>query len=479
MKFSTIALAAFAAKSSFVMAKDNQHVSSVVNLRSPSTIEDRVLHPDSWYYQHNEYDHAQCTRPQPICDDCGYKRDQDYYHAMIESSQVEDGQLYTPPDTEIKCGGETLSGFVKLTSNLVCDADADETNDGYDGGDVKAITISGPGSVLDCDGNTIMMPVGTAPGDSVEDGSVGIVLENGAFAINCKVSGFNTGVWMKGRNNVLKNSLVGGATTDNISTSGYGCMTVDGVESVGAGEDGLQIDHAGTMQVFASTFQGNGDEVGDGIFTDDGVDLCFTADEVNAIGNSGRGLNLFHSGPAYLKRTNASFNEGDAGVFRFDDSGSTLTLEDVKLIGNVGDGLFAQDVDITTYGTVTSLGNGDDGVEFLAFSGNNVDINVKGDLVLEGSGSNGLSLDNTDGAVSVSVKDCAFLKSCSNIDPDIVASAGSGTIMFEEGVDVTCDEVHDDLIGEFSCSKDCPNDIGTGTICSSPVAAYCYPKPEW
>jgi len=228
------------------------------------------------------------------------------------------------------------------------------------------------------------------------------------------------------------------------------------------------------MQVLASTFQGNG---AGGIFTDE-QNLCFTADEVNAIGNSNRGFSLLHIGPAYLKRTNASFN-ADEGVGRFDIDGSTLTLEDVKLIGNVGDGLFAQDVDITTYGTVTSLGNGDDGVEFLAFSGNNVDINVKGDLVLEGSGSNGLSLDNTDGAVSVSVKDCAFLKSCSNIDPDIVASAGSGTIMFEEGVDVTCDDTGGNKIGTFTCSSECPNDIGTGTICSSPVAAYCYPKPEW
>mmetsp|Transcript_28720 Transcript_28720/g.53982 ORF Transcript_28720/g.53982 Transcript_28720/m.53982 type:complete len:473 (+) Transcript_28720:129-1547(+) len=472
MKFSTIALAAFAAKSSFVMAKDNQHVSSVVNLRSPSTIEDRVLHPDSWYYQHNEYDHAQCTRPQPICDDCGYKRDQDYYHAMIESSQVEDGQLYTPPDTEIKCGGETLSGFVKLTSNLVCDNA--ETED-YTGASVKAITISGPGSVLDCDGNTIMMPVGTASSLEIFLGSVGIVLENGATAVNCNVVGFSSGVWFIDGDTVFKNSVVGGATNNNIVTTAEGsdaCMVIDGVESIGATNgNGLVVTHGGTMQIYDSSFTGNNL---DGVSTPEGINLCFSADKVDASGNSD-GFDLRHNGATDIKRSSANFNR-DNGVAIEDNStpNNKVNLEDVEAIGNADDGIDLVDVDISTFGTVSSFGSGVEGLEFICGE-NPCELNVNGDLLVEGYAQSGIFFGG-DEAISVSVKECAFLKACPHEDPADDIGADDSSIVTWEG-DATCGSFDSDITG-LHCTS-CPNEIGTGTICTSHVAAFCYPKPEW
>mmetsp|Transcript_28703 Transcript_28703/g.53916 ORF Transcript_28703/g.53916 Transcript_28703/m.53916 type:complete len:477 (+) Transcript_28703:223-1653(+) len=476
MKFSNLVLAAVAAKTTFAMAKGNQSSSSTTMLRSPSTIDDRVLHPDSWYHEHNYNDHAQCTRPKPLCGTCDYKRDEDYYQSMVENSQVEDGHQYTPPDNTVTCG-DVFTGFVKLTSNLVCDRGA-RTADGdpYDGRSVQAITLDGPGSLLDCDGNTIMMPVATFQGG--EEESAGIVLKNGAKAINCNVVGFATGVLMENGNNVLKNSMVGGSQ-NNIRTMGSNsCMVLDGVESTGAiSGSGLQVQHEGTMLIFDSTFTGN---AGDGVFSGSAeigsdLDLCFSADNADASGNVEFGFNLRHGKTTDIKRSRANFNGADGlivGAITLEEAENPkLNLEDVQTIGNALSGISTNSFDVSTFGSVTSLGN-QRGYVFTCF--HPCDLNVKGDLELEGAEQVGILFGGEED-ISVSVEDCAFLKACSNINGDIRDDVDSSATVTFEGGGVTCGTEN---VDGLDC-KSCPNDVGEGTICTSPVAAYCYPKPEW
>jgi len=394
---------------------------------------------------------------------------------MVENSQVEDGHQYTPPDNTVTCG-DVFTGFVKLTSNLVCDRGA-RTADGdpYDGRSVQAITLDGPGSLLDCDGNTIMMPVATFQGG--EEESAGIVLKNGAKAINCNVVGFATGVLMENGNNVLKNSMVGGSQ-NNIRTMGSNsCMVLDGVESTGAiSNSGLQVQHEGTMLIFDSTFTGN---AGDGVFSGSAeigsdLDLCFSADNADASGNVENGFNLIQIKTRDIKRSRANFN-GKFGLLVVDGTGGAenpkLNLEDVQTIGNALSGISTNSFDVSTFGSVTSLGNGSNGYIFNCVL-QPCDLNVKGDLELEGALEDGLLFGGLQ-AISVSVEDCAFLKACSNIDGDI-DDLPAASVTFEGG-DVTCGT--EDING-LDC-KSCPNDVGEGTICTSPVAAYCYPKPEW
>ena len=82
------------------------------------------------------------------------------------------------------------------------------------GADITAITMIGPDAVLDCAGNMIFNGATTDP----SSGSYGILLVNGATAMNCVVEGFGDGVYMDGGNNVLKDSKVFGNEITPVQT---------------------------------------------------------------------------------------------------------------------------------------------------------------------------------------------------------------------------------------------------------------------
>jgi len=446
------------------------------NLRSAANIQhdNRNLHdvPKNYYY------HDKCEAPGPTCSTCGYKRGHDYYKAMeeewakTEDAQVADGQWYTPPNKDIECGDE-FTGFVKLTSNLICPND-----------ELRGIVLNGPNAFLDCDDFFIS---GTG-GDMTS--SIGIYLQNGATAINCHVFGFDAGVFMEEGNNVLKDSTVARSIKANIATDGEGCMTVDNVLSEGAlGDDGdfgdgIDIGHKGDMNIYDSVSTGN---------FDDGVDvfgegLCFYAENVKANLNGDNGFFIEHEdGATYLKMVTANSN-GDDGI-RVDPGGTSVgisedvILEDVVTLNNGGDGISLVDLKTANlYGTITSQVN-DDGLRITCNEDDfECTVNVLGGVTLEGN-EKGLAFGGpTDNTISFNVERCASVQACANevdgVGGDILVNDITATI---DG-DITCENIFDED-GElepdgFACERGCTAEVGKGTICQSPVHAYCYPKPE-
>mmetsp|Transcript_11950 Transcript_11950/g.19183 ORF Transcript_11950/g.19183 Transcript_11950/m.19183 type:complete len:339 (-) Transcript_11950:93-1109(-) len=338
--------------------------------------------------------------------------------------------------------------------------------------------MRGPGAVLDCMKNTIMSSGQIAVPEDPADGSIGIFLENGARAINCNVAGFYTGVYMQDGNNILENSKVGGAAS-NIYTAGRGCMVVDNVESTN-GLNGLAITHDGTMQVYNSRFSAN---EGPGILTFDptevgDVNICFSANNVVSTGNGAHGIALTNEGRAEIKHSELSYNVGN-GLFP-GSSNLQIFLEDTETIGNADGGIAIprrrdeddlENIEINTYGTVSSLGNRENGLDFICES--NCELNVLGELVLEGNGDVGLESENLD----VTVPSCASLKACGNLEfGGILDIDDRGGSSFEG--DVICSSK--DSAALESCEPGC-NDIGEGDgiVCKSPITALCFPKPEW
>jgi len=432
----------------------------------------------------NYYYHDKCEAPGPTCSTCGYKRGHDYYQAMVEEwaktedAQLADGQWYTPADREIECN-QTFTGFVKLNSDLICT----ELNT------TSGIVLEGPSAFLDCADFFIRGPRDDGRGNSPEEVSIGITLKDGATAINCNVIGFYKGVLMEDGNIVLKDSTVALAYDDNIRTEGDGCMVLDKVTSQGASgtgnffggtADGLDIRHSGTINIYKSTFNGN---AGDGVDSEDLATLpglCLHANNVVANFNEGNGYALDHPvGQTDLKMVTGSFN-GDFGVsispFLDDDPDHTANVEDVVAIGNGEKGIrFRNLKEANIYGTMTSNFNGNDGFEIVCDLSDECTVNDLGVVTLEGNLFDGLFFSGSN-STTFNVKPCATVQACGNeivSGTDVEFDATDPTTV---NGDIICDTTGNQ-IPNFECQRGC-TPAGSGTICQSPVHAYCYPKPE-
>mmetsp|Transcript_10685 Transcript_10685/g.19601 ORF Transcript_10685/g.19601 Transcript_10685/m.19601 type:complete len:432 (-) Transcript_10685:199-1494(-) len=396
------------------------NMANLNNLRSAANIQhdNRNLHdvPKNYYY------HDKCEEaPPPVCDTCGYQRDHDYSKVMVdkwattEDAQVADGQWYAPSDKTITCGAE-ITEFTKLTSDLIC-IDPGNTNDPSSG-----LVLSGPNAVLDCAKFSIVGPV------QDNSASIGLHLQNGATAMNCNIEGFYHAVKMENGDNIFKDSTVVGSDNDNIQTEGFGCMVIDNVETIYSDDNGIQAAHNGVINLYNIKATAN---------LDDGVEIqsnieCANLENVEAIANEDNGIEI----------------------------------QSVPMVG--------------LYGTITSEFNEDDGLELecdLSAADGGCEVKVFADVILRGNREKGIDFLGSE-PTTFTVDDCGTVKACEN-EKDIEGDTGEGGTPIING-DITCDITRSGLPTDFECQDGCfANDVGSGTICQSPVHATCYPKPGW
>mmetsp|Transcript_16547 Transcript_16547/g.28864 ORF Transcript_16547/g.28864 Transcript_16547/m.28864 type:complete len:492 (+) Transcript_16547:257-1732(+) len=451
---------------------------------------ERVLHPQ-WYYDQL---YNQCGTPPTLCDTCNYSRNN--YHRQLNrysrsntsemsgtseptnvttTSETEETTTMTTYDkvadasgynTVVHCGN-SLSGYVQLTSNLVCN-------------DASGLTISGSSSVLDCNHFAIIQPVGSTTTTTTQ----GLTLTGGARAVNCKIVGFDVGVLMEDGNNVLQNSVVGGSTTDNIQTDGdHGCMVLDTVKSINAGGNGLQVNHDGTVQIYDSIFNANGVN---GVETDTHGDLCFSADGVQANANkgmvgyaeTGNGIYLMMNQKAQLTNVEVSYNNQNG----LDTVIANLVLEGITAIGNGHDGVMVgtyptKPTTVSVYGNSRFFANGDDGFQFMCSHDDTCELKTIGTIISEGN-DHGAYFGDGYGSIGVDVTSCGLLGFCSNIDKDIVEALSGGDISYTGSGDIVCSSIDGDSSPSNVCEDRC-NDVGEGTVCKSAIAALCYRDEKW
>mmetsp|Transcript_28021 Transcript_28021/g.46369 ORF Transcript_28021/g.46369 Transcript_28021/m.46369 type:complete len:584 (-) Transcript_28021:493-2244(-) len=335
------------------------NMANLNNLRSAANIQhdNRNLHdvPKNYYY------HDKCEAPPSLCgkcdkcktcDTCGYQRGYDYYQAMLEEwakteeAQVADGQWYAPADKTIQCGA-TITGFTKLNSNLICNA-----NDASSG-----LVLSGRNAVLDCAKNSIVGPTGTS-----NSNSIGITLIGGATALNCNVQGFNVGVLMEDGNNIFKDSRVVGSGGpgggDNIRTRGEGgCMTIDNVETSYSDYDGIDADHNGVINIYNVKANGNQER---GVRIQDNVE-CANLEDIEAVGNGDEGI-LSESTDLNIINARANGNSDDG--IRINNPTECANLENIEASGNYeDDGIDVRHNGILNIKNAKLFRNEDDGID--------------------------------------------------------------------------------------------------------------------
>lgn len=231
------------------------------------------------------------------------------------------GGCKTP--TIVVCEG-LITDEVTLAADLAC----------Y--GAITALTVDGPEAVLDCDGNMIFRE-GTP---YLSDGSIGILLMNGAKAINCLVKGFTDGVYMDGGDNTLEDSILF-LNQDGVQTSGDGCMTIENVQSISNAQDGIVPTNTGTLVVKGSSSIGNGS---DGIFSQvsgPGT-LLLALEDILLASNDDDGFN----NDAYSAVTTQVFgsskiiDNGDEGIEL--EAGTVTFVDEATIINNDADGIDLQ-----------------------------------------------------------------------------------------------------------------------------------------
>ena len=304
------------------------------------------------------------------------------------SSQEEENTCNDP--TTVVCGG-TYTGQVTLEASLQCPGD-----------DITAITMVGPNAVLDCAGNMIFNGATTEP----SSGSFGILLVNGATAMNCLVEGFGDGVYMNGGNNVLKDSKVFG-NADGIEMIGTGCMTIENVEAFANTDDGIDVDDpSGTLII--SNFK--------------------------ALANGGNGI-----------------EEGTTGNL-------LMVLIDSMLSSNEQDGMqngaSTGSVEVELYGTNTFSGNGESGIE------NRLDLTTNfGTLNVFNNGDAGVSVSGTSTFVFA---EGSINSVCNNAPADLESNCVDCIFVDLTGGTVVCGTQDGPAV---NCVPTCPADE-TAASCS-------------
>jgi hypothetical protein len=307
--------------------------------------------------------------------------------------------------------GYAFTGAVSLTSPLECTT-------------ATALTLDGADAVLDCGGNLIFA-------DAIVSGSIGILLQNGATAINCMVSGFETGVSMDGGDNTLQDSTIfdNGIGVVTSGDSGDGSMTIQGVvafanDNNGASDagDGVRVGSSGAISIVDLESMDN--------FNDG---LSFYVPTGTKLDASVEGLNLLSAGEDNLEVAAEESTESGAG------GAGAITLT------------FMGENKITEANTMGLRLAGPEGI-----------YNLGGVLDISGNGDRGIIL--TAGTVifppdSVATV-CNNEAATSGTPTDIDLDVGEAINQSGQCTPLVCGNVDDNIGSGLVCEQSCP-DKGT------------------
>jgi hypothetical protein len=246
--------------------------------------------------------------------------------------------------------GDTFTGEVTLSSDLKCVP--------FENG----ITMSGPNAVLDCAGFSISRAL-----SPLEFFNFGILLEDGATAMNCEVSGFGDGVRMGDGDNVLKDSLTFGNNSDGVEIVGNGCQTVENVQSAFNVGAGIEVEGEGTVVLKSIVAISNGND-GINIPDLDGPLFMYLEDVTASLnGDNGMQVNDNEAMDIQFFGTTVFSNNDDDGLEGDASSSATYTFNDVVIItDNDDDGLDIDDGEIIVAAagsTVIVCDNGDSDID--------------------------------------------------------------------------------------------------------------------
>lgn len=300
--------------------------------------------------------------------------------------------------------GEAFTGAVSLTSPLECFY-------------WNALTLTGPDAVLDCGGNLIFT-------DSIVAGSIGILLQDGATAINCMVSGFETGVSMVGGANTLQDSTIfdNGDGVITSGDSGDGSMTIQGVVAFGnnngdvtSAGDGVQVGSSGAISIVDLESM---DNYSDG--------LSFYVPTGTTLDASVEGLNLLSAGSDNLEVAAVDSGGAEAGAITLTFMGENRITEaniyGLRLAGPGGTYILGGVLDIS--------GNGNSGIRLV----------------------DGTAIFPPDSVATVCNNEAATSQDPIDIDLE------GGAVINQSGqcTPLVCGIVDDDIGSGLVCEQDCP-----------------------
>jgi hypothetical protein len=232
----------------------------------------------------------------------------------------------TEPIAPLLCGATIDNIQVQLATSLGCTAD------------LTALTVVGPEAVLDCNGNMVYR-VTDGVANPLADGSIGILLLDGATAINCYVKGYGVGVEIDGDGTLADSTVFRNRVGVSVSGTDM-CASIDNTRILNNEEDAIRTDDdpTGSLVVSGSQLLANGEE---GIDASTTGDLALVVEDTDIIGNLGSGIDV--SGPdVSLAGSNVILANTEEGLFV--QSGTTATINDTTSIygsgaeGIVGDG---------------------------------------------------------------------------------------------------------------------------------------------